>query len=146
MKTARGIVLLAAIVFAACKGGGSPGPSDGGGLVWIEGDFETALAAASDAGKPILMDLYADWCGPCRTLSGEYFTSPEMHDVLSGCILFRANVDSEEGSVLADTYGASAIPLVVILDSDGTEIGRITGVTPSISEYRDELERILSGF
>lgn len=145
MDTTRGIVLFAAIMLAACRGGGSPEPSEGGGLVWIEGDFEAALAAASDAGKPILMDLYADWCGPCRTLSGEYFTSEEMHDVLSGCVLFRANVDSDEGAVLAETYGASAIPLVVVLSSDGAEVGRITGVTPSISEYRAELERIISG-
>jgi thiol:disulfide interchange protein DsbD len=145
MNTTRASLLLAAMMLAACGGGGSPEPSEGGGLVWIEGDFEAALAAASEAGKPILMDLYADWCGPCRTLSGEYFTSDEMHDVLSGCVLLRANIDSDDGAVLADRYGASAIPLVVVLSSDGTEVGRITGVTPSISEYRAELERIISG-
>ncbi len=141
-------MLLALFCLTAC---GSPSPGNSGegtsggsaGLTWIEGDFEAAATASRESGKPILMDLYADWCGPCRTLSEEYFTSDEMKDVLSRFVLFRANVDDEEGGVLAERYGANAIPLVVLVSADGAEYDRIVGIPPTVTEYVSNLESIL---
>lgn len=148
MRTFMMSELCALLLLAAC---GSPRPASNGDAgpgsvepVWIEEDFEAAATASRESGKPILMDLYADWCGPCHTLAEDYFTSDEMKDVLSRFVLFRANVDGAEGGILAERYGADAIPLVVVLSADGTEYDRIVGVTPSIGEYVTILEEILA--
>lgn len=136
------LVLIGLPASCAC-GAGAPGqPAQAG---WIADDLDSALALAGETGKPVLLDLYADWCGPCRTLGEEYFTSPEMQEVLGRFVLARADVDGNEGSALASRFGADAIPCVIILSADGTEISRIVGLTPSIEEYRTSLEEILAG-
>ncbi|NLP05324.1 thioredoxin family protein [Candidatus Fermentibacteria bacterium] len=148
MRSFLTAAILALLSLSACGSpspGGSGDAASGGAseLTWIEEDFEAAAAASRESGKPILMDLYADWCGPCRTLSEEFFTSEEMRGVLSRFVLFRANVDGAGGGVLAERYGASAIPLVVVVSADGTEYDRIVGVPSSIAEYVSDLESIL---
>ncbi len=122
----------------------SAGQEHGGGD-WIEDDFAAASAASEESGRPILLDLYADWCGPCRTLASEYFTAPEMQEVLGGFVLAKADVDGAEGGRLAQVYGVSAIPCVVITTADGTEIDRIVGLLPTPADYAAALGEILAG-
>lgn len=136
------LALISLPVSYACGAGDTGQPAQAG---WIADDLDSALALAGETGRPVLLDLYADWCGPCRTLGEEYFTSPEMQEVLGRFILARADVDGSEGSVLAARFGADAIPCVVILSPDGTEISRIVGLTPTVAEYRTRLEEILAG-
>lgn len=142
-------VMIAGLLTGAC--GDSGGSAQAGGaespatteLVWLQDDFETASAQASESGKPLLIDMYADWCGPCRTLGEQYFTSEEMNPVLSNFVLLRIDVDNPAMATYAQRYNVSAIPCVVIAQADGTEIDRIVGTTPTIGEYVTALEGIL---
>lgn len=144
-------MILAGLVTGACGDssgagqtqGDSPEPS--GELVWFQDDFDGASAEAASSGKPLLIDMYADWCGPCRTLGEEYFTSEEMYPVLSNFVLLRIDVDNPDMATYAQSYSVSAIPCVVIAEADGTEIDRIVGTTPTIGEYVTALEGILEG-
>lgn len=111
---------------------------------WIADDFETASAIAEETGRPLLVDLYADWCGPCRTLGEEYFPSEELQPVLSNFVLLRVNVDVEPGQSMAQEYRANAIPTVVVAEADGTEIDRIVGITRTPETYARQLQDILS--
>lgn len=144
------MVILAGIFTGACGGSGGSGdvqegsPAESGeALAWFEDDFEGASAEAASSGKPLLIDMYADWCGPCRTLGEQYFTSEEMHSVLSNFVLLRIDVDKPEMGEYAQRYNVSAIPCVVIAEASGTEIDRIVGTTPTIGEYVAALEDIL---
>lgn len=112
-------------------------------LVWFNDDYDAASAEAEASGKPLLIDMYADWCGPCVTLGEEYFTSAEMHPVLSNFVLLRLDVDSPAGGPYAMQYNVSAIPCIVIAQADGSEIDRIVGTTPTVGQYINALEEIL---
>lgn len=144
------VVVIAGLLTGAC-GDSETAADDGenaeavasGELTWYQDDFDAASAEAEASGKPLLIDMYADWCGPCRTLGEEYFTSEEMYPVLSSFVLLRIDVDNPEMARYAQRYNVSSIPCVVIAEHDGTEIDRIVGTTPTIAEYVTALEGIL---
>lgn len=145
LDASRMMLLVLAAGLPVLGGCGEEAPSGAEAAGWIEDDFALAAESAVTSGKPVLLDLYADWCGPCRTLATSYFPDPTMSATLSSFVLARADVDGTEGSRLADIYGVSSIPCVLVLAPDGTEYGRITGVTPTVEGYKAELERILGG-
>lgn len=125
----------------ASQGASPPAQYQAG--TWLEGGFDAALATAGELGRPVVMDLYADWCGPCRTLGEEYFTSSEMQPVLEKAVLLRMDVDTPEGGRVAGDFGVNAIPAVIVLLPDGAEVDRIVGVAGSISDYGAQLDGII---
>jgi thiol:disulfide interchange protein len=139
--------LVMGLVSAACggsQGDSSAGTSDPAGeLSWYQNDFDAASTEASSSGKPMLIDMYADWCGPCRTLGEQYFTSEEMKPLLSNFVLLRIDVDNPDMAQYAQRYNVSAIPCVVVAQADGTEIDRIVGTTPTVAQYIQSLQDIL---
>lgn len=70
----------------------------------------------------VLVDFYADWCGPCRMLS------PVIEDLskeLDGKVkIFKVNVDKDEA--LSDNFNIFTIPALVVF-KDGKEVSRATG-------------------
>ncbi len=74
--------------------------------------------------KPVLLDFYADWCGPCRMVSPIVDAiAEERTDIVVG----KINVDND--TELAGTFGVFSIPTLVVL-KDGKEVNRISGAVP----------------
>lgn len=143
------IIMIAGLVTGACGDSESAsGDTDtaqhetDGELTWFSDDFEGASARAASSGKPLLIDLYADWCGPCVTLAEEFFTSETMRPILSNFVLLRLDVDNPDLAQYSQRYNVSAIPCVVIAEADGTEIDRIVGTTQTVQEYATKLQNI----
>ncbi len=100
---------------------------------WIHDDFDAAAARALSEDKLVFIDFYADWCPPCRTLSDEYFPRADYQEFLSGVVPLKVNVDSMPD--LADRYGVSSIPTLILTDPQGNELDRVVGITGSPEEF-----------
>ena len=74
--------------------------------------------------KPVLLDFYADWCGPCKMVApilGEI--AKERDDIVVG----KVNVDDE--MELAVKFGIVSIPTLILL-KNGMEVDKIVGYRP----------------
>jgi thioredoxin 2 len=98
----------------------------GAPLPWIaEAGDDNFTEIAEDASVPVLIDLWAPWCGPCRTIS------PALENLvrnLAGRVkLVKVNVD--EATNISRRFAVQGIPTLVILKGK-REIGRQTGALP----------------
>ena len=76
--------------------------------------------------KPVLMDFYAVWCGPCKLQTPELEKLKEM----MGDAVEIKKIDVDQNMDLARKYGIQVVPTLVI-EKDGDVKERLEGVTPA---------------
>jgi len=84
--------------------------------------FKVLLKSES---RPILVDFWAEWCGPCRLLAPIF---EKLSEKYSDKMVF-AKVNVDECPDLAEEYGVMAVP-TLILFVNGAEAERIIGLVP----------------
>ena len=98
-----------------------------------ESNFENEVVNSS---IPVMIDFYAEWCGPCRMMSPvvEDFAKEYEGKVKIG----KINVDDE--SELAMRFGIQSIPSFVFV-REGKVVERVTGAMPKpvLKDYLDNL-------
>ena len=159
--------LLAAFVLSANMSSAQV-PATGPLVKWT--DLATAQAAAKKDGKPLFIDVYTSWCGPCRMLDANTFGDKQTADYINAnyhpvkfdaeggeTVVFNGksysnpsydaarsggrNGTHELTMVIAPVNGRIAYPTVVYMDSDGQVLTPVQGyMTP------DQLEPILTYF
>ncbi len=77
------------------------------------------------AEQPVLVDFYADWCGPCKAVSP---VVDELASELDGQLKV-AKLDADANSELMQQFGVFSIP-TLILFQNGQEVDRIVGALP----------------
>ncbi len=96
--------------------------------------------------KLVFIDLYADWCPPCRAMERQVFSRKEVGDFMaSRFVAAKYNIDQTSGRELLDEYGSGSIPLYLIFDTDGVLWGRIEGAAPA-EEFMDNLRTVLDRY
>ncbi len=111
----------------------------------LEG-LRAALARARSDGRPVMLDVYADWCISCKELEAFTFPDRRVQRALEGVVLLRADVTANDAGDRAllqrfDLYGP---PAILFFGPDGVERrgGRLVGfVGPEA--FARHVERVL---
>ncbi|MCS7152543.1 MAG: thioredoxin family protein [Bacteroidia bacterium] len=102
--------------------------AQGGGVRFFQGSWQALLSEAQKQKRPIFVDFYTVWCGPCKMLERYTFSNPEVGDyVEKNYLAYRVDAEKGDGVRLADQYRIRAYPTIVFLDPQGNEIGRHIG-------------------
>jgi len=130
-----GAMLGGLLAFSAGSSRGSAETPGGDLHIADAGDFDARVLGAQ---QPVLVDFYADWCGPCRMLAP---TIEKLASQYAGrAVVVKANVDRL--SELAGRYGIQSIPAVLFFQG-GKEVERLAGVQPERA-YREVLDRLMN--
>ena len=92
-------------------------------------DLHRALAQAQ--GKPVMLDLYADWCVACKEFEKYTFSDPQVQNALNDTVLLQANVTANgpEDKALLKALNVLGLPTILFFNAQGEEqpAQRVTG-------------------
>jgi thioredoxin 2 len=112
----------------------------GSALPWIteagDDDFEEVAVAST---LPVLVDLWAEWCGPCRAVS------PALEQLAKGMAgkLKLVKVDVDKAPALARRFEVQGIPTLLLIDR-GQVVSRQTGAAP-VHVLKQWVDGVLDG-
>ncbi|MGR6757538.1 protein-disulfide reductase DsbD [Aeromonas veronii] len=141
-KSVRGFVLLLAMISAVVVGKDLLQPAAPAAVtadasqtapqfirVKTLDDLKVQLTAAR--GKPVLLDLYADWCVACKEFEHKTFSDPAVRERFGQMVLLQADVTANDDAdiELLNTLNVLGLPTLIFFDREGKELTgqRVTG-------------------
>ncbi len=107
-------------------------------LPWlVEADDDSFDAVVAEATLPVLVDVWAPWCGPCRQIAP---VVEQLSRDLAGKLKV-AKVNADTSPRVSQRHGVSSIP-TLLLYRDGVEADRMVGAAPA-PQLREWVERSL---
>ncbi|MEM9721848.1 MAG: thioredoxin family protein [Bacteroidota bacterium] len=93
---------------------------------------DSALKLSQHTGQKLLIDIYTDWCVPCKELDKHIFSQPKVGKFVNeNYISIKLNAEEPGGKLFCKTYEIpEAYPTVLLLDEKANEIDRIIGLIP----------------
>ncbi len=109
------------------------------GIKFTRVSWREAVAQAKKENKPIFLDIYASWCGPCKRLKASTFASKKVGDFYNENFINIA-IDGEkgEGPMIASEFNIKSYPTLIFLNNDGKIIYKTAG-------FQDENDFLLLG-
>ena len=108
--------------------------------------LDTRLAAAKAAGKPVMLDFYADWCVSCKEMERFTFAEAKVAASMKQMVLLQADVtaNNDADKALLKRFGLFGPPGIIFWSPAGSELGdlRVVGFVPA-DKFLPTLERAL---
>jgi len=130
------MVAIPAAFFYIVQGGS--GKSD---IPWTH-DIDGAFDNASSTGRPVMVDVYTDWCTYCKKMDRETFSDQGVEELADYFVPLKVNGDDHGDFV--SRYGIRGYPTVLFLDENGDELHRVEGYTKP-SQFQTAMKTALSG-
>lgn len=129
ISTAVVFVLAALISFKIAAKGDKNEKSEG--IQFYETNWQQVLDKAKAENKPIFLDIYASWCGPCKMLKKKTFVNKEVAEYFNKNFI-NASFDGEvgDGVMLANKFQVQGYPTLIVLNANGEVINGTMGYYP----------------
>lgn len=130
LKMRKYSILLVVLAFISCTSFVSSEESTSeqtGGIVF-EHDLQKAIEKAKETGKPIFIDVYATWCGPCKSMASKEFTQKSVGDFYNKNFI-NVKLDGEKGQGLsfAQEFKVQYYPSLFFITHEGRVIEKVIG-------------------
>ncbi len=106
-------------------------------------DKDAAFALSKETGRPLIVDVWADWCAPCKVMETRTFGHPNFLQVMRGFVPLKVNADADEK--FAYHYQTNILPTTLFLDHGGRLLGKISGMIGP-TDLVSIMNRILAGY
>jgi thiol:disulfide interchange protein DsbD len=92
-------------------------------LIKTVDDLDREIAAAAAAGRPAMLDFYADWCVSCKEMERYTFTDEAVQSALANAVLLKADVtaNDEADQALLQRFQIFGPPTIAFWGADGSE-------------------------
>ena len=112
----------------------------GAEVAWRQ--WNAGLAEARKSGKPVLVDVYTDWCSWCKRMDREVYSQASVQSTIARhFVAVKLNAEARtlgtlQGkeasySAIARSYGVSGYPTTVFLRPTGAHLGNVPGYIPA---------------
>jgi len=115
------------------------------GITFMESEtFQTVLERAERENKLVFLDMYTDWCMPCKMMDEDVFPDKELGEFMDkNFISYKSNAEKGNGVTLATIFNVRYYPTLLFLDTKGHELERKEGAMFH-REIREMAKRALS--
>jgi thioredoxin-related protein len=133
--------LLALALFSlSLLAAASPSHAGGPGVAWR--GWDPGIAEAQRTKRPVLVDVYTDWCGWCRRMEKDVYARPDVRDYLQRKFV-TVKIDAEAGDAaryegksftsrtLAARFRVTGYPTTIFLRADGEHLANVPGYVPA---------------
>jgi thioredoxin-like negative regulator of GroEL len=141
MKRTKNILFV--LFFALLGASGSALAEEASAEIpWITGTNE-ALKESRRSGKPVVVDLWAVWCVPCKLMEKTTFRDSRVLEAMEGFVPLKVDADSD--TVFVERYNIEIFPTMLFLDEKGGEIARLIGLVEA-DPLLEKLEVVGKGY
>lgn len=114
------------------------------GIQFESGTLAEVIQKAQDQNKPVFVDVFTTWCGPCKRLSAETFTDSAVGAYFNEHFInYKLDAEKGEGRGFAARYRVGSYPTVLFIKpEDGQELKKMIGFRPP-EPFLDEVKTLL---
>lgn len=125
----KNIFILAAILICSFWSSHSMAQEEQKGIHFAKTNSTTnILTMAKEQNKLVMVDCFTTWCGPCKKMSDEIFTLPEVGDYFnSHFVCYKLDMEKGEGPTKSKEWDINGYPTLIFLDTEGKVRFRIFG-------------------
>src|SRR5436190_9249612 len=98
------------------------------GIEFEQGTWNEVLEKAKQNNKPIFIDIYTSWCGPCKKMSRDIFPLSEVGEAYNyDFICYQVDAEKGDGIEIAKKYEVNSYPTYLFIKPDETVFSRSAG-------------------